>query len=123
MRPGNWWPCLLQPCEPPRANKSEILNLKSEISMMSARIRTLVCLLALAATAAPAPAQPKTTLALPKDGRLANLVPVPVPESAAIALSEPLGLLAFCHERSREGPAEVSLVRLDAKGNPAAYST
>jgi hypothetical protein len=80
------------------------------------------CLLALLASAAPASAQPHITLAPVKDGKLPNLVSVPAPDARAVALSESLGLLAFCHDRNY-ADAQVSLVRLDAKGNPAAYAT
>lgn len=76
----------------------------------------------LLALAGPALAQPKTVLPVARDGPLDNLVPVPVADARAVALSEPLGLLAFCHDRNYPD-AQVSLVRLDAKGNPAAYAT
>jgi hypothetical protein len=71
--------------------------------------------------AAPAAAWPLTVLT-PKYGKVDNLVPVPAPSACWVALSENLGLLAFCHEREYQD-AQVSLVRLDAKGNPAAYAT
>jgi hypothetical protein len=78
-------------------------------------------LLALLALAVPAAAQPKVILPPAKDGRLENLVPVPASEAHWVALSETHHLLAFCHERTYQ-QANLSLVRLDAKGNPSAYA-
>jgi hypothetical protein len=69
--------------------------------------------------AGPVRAQPQTILPAAKDGKLDNLVPVPAPDARWVALSESLGLLAFCHDRDYQG-ANISLVRLDAKGKPAA---
>jgi hypothetical protein len=57
-----------------------------------------------------------------RDGKLPNLVPVTAPSATCAAISETLGWLAFGHDR-KFPDAHVSLVRLDAKGNPAAYST
>jgi hypothetical protein len=63
-------------------------------------------------------AQPQVTLPAPKVGACPTLSPVPVPPALSVSLSEAQGLLAFAHERSyRE--AHLSLVKLDAKGNPA----
>jgi hypothetical protein len=84
--------------------------------------RCLPVLVLVLAGAAPAAAQPLTTLSPAKDGKLENLVPVPAADACWAAVSETLGLLAFCHERTRED-AQVSLVRLNARGRPAAYST
>ena len=62
--------------------------------------------------------QPKIELSTPKDGKLDNLTRVMVPEPRSLALSDAHGLLAFCHERLLLD-AHVSLVKLDAKGNPS----
>jgi hypothetical protein len=67
-------------------------------------------------------AQPQVTLAPAKVGTVPSLVRVAVPPAVSVALSETLGYLAFAHERSYVD-AHVSLVKLDAKGNPAAYCT
>jgi hypothetical protein len=84
--------------------------------------RFTVSLLTLFTLAASALAQPQTMLRPAKDGQLANLVRVPVPDARSVALSESLGLLAFCQgDKSLDG--QVSLVKLDAKGNPAAFAT
>ena len=69
-----------------------------------------------------ASAQPKVTFPEPKLGTVPNLTQVAVPPAYAVALSETHGLLAFVHDRSYK-EAHVSLVKLDAKGNPAAYCT
>jgi hypothetical protein len=86
------------------------------------RLGTIAALSTLLIWTASAPAQPHTTLSPAKDGELANLVPVPVNDARSVALSETLGLLAFCQDGPRP-EARVSLVRLDAKGNPAPYAT
>lgn len=86
---------------------------------MTARLFALA-LGALALAGSPARAQPATTYT-PKDGTIPNLVPVPAPEARCGALSEAHGLLAFGHDVSHPS-AHVSLVRLDAKGNPAPYA-
>jgi hypothetical protein len=90
--------------------------------MMSRRNLMAAVILVLTASAAPTSAYPKVTLPPAKDGRLDNLVPVPAPDARAVALNETLGLLAYCHDRSYEN-GQVSLVRLDAKGNPPPYAT
>jgi hypothetical protein len=65
--------------------------------------------------------QVKVDLPAAKNGKLANLVPVMCPSARCGALSETSGWLAFGHEQTFPD-AHVSLFRLDAKGNPAAYS-
>jgi hypothetical protein len=88
---------------------------------MTRRLCLVATLLALPLAVLPARAQPKTVLPPAKDGRLANLVPVPASDAGWVALSETHKLLAFCHERTYQD-ANLSLVRLDVKGNPAAYA-
>ena len=83
--------------------------------------RSLFIALILQSAVAPARAQQQVTLPPPKTGTLANLTRVMVPEARTIALSETHGLLAFCHE-PKHSDSHVSLVKLDAKGNPAAYT-
>lgn len=83
--------------------------------------RIVLALLGLWAATGTVSAQPKYTLPAPKQGRLDNLVPVTAPLARSMALSEMHGYLAFCHERPYQD-GHVSLVRLDAKGNPAAYA-
>jgi hypothetical protein len=82
--------------------------------------RTLTSLLVLAALVGPLHAQPKTVLPAAKDGRLENLVPVPASQSTWVALSETHKLLVFGHDRTFPD-ANLTLVRLDAKGNPAPF--
>src|SRR5262249_31685469 len=60
-------------------------------------------------------------LSEPKIGRIANLTPVTVPSARCIAIGETAGWLAFGHDKTFTD-GHVSLVKLDAKGNPAAYS-
>jgi hypothetical protein len=60
-------------------------------------------------------------LSEPRIGKIANLVPVTAPSARCIAVGEAAGWLAFGHEKTFPD-AHVSLVKLDAKGNPAAYS-
>jgi hypothetical protein len=67
-------------------------------------------------------AQPQATLKAAKVGTVPNLVQVAVPPAYAMALSETHGLLAFAHDRTYPDQ-HVSLVKLDAKGQPAAYCT
>ena len=67
-------------------------------------------------------AQPQVTLPAPKLGSVPNLVQVAVPPAYSMALSETHGLLAFTHDRTYPD-VHVSLVKLDAKGNPAPYCT
>ena len=50
-------------------------------------------------------------------GKLPELVPVTAPSAACMAVGEACGWLAFGHDISYKD-AQVSLVRLDAKGNP-----
>jgi hypothetical protein len=83
--------------------------------------RFVLSLLVLAVLVGPIEAQKKTVLPLAKDGRLDNLVPVPVSEASWGALSETHRLLAFGHERTWQD-ASLSLVRLDAKGNPVPFA-
>lgn len=78
----------------------------------------LLILLVLANSAA---AQVKTTLAPAKAGRVDALVPVMAQAARCVALSETHGLLAFGHDKTY-ADAHVSLVKLDAKGTPFAYS-
>jgi hypothetical protein len=67
-------------------------------------------------------AQPQVTLPAAKVGTVPSLVQVAVPPAISVALSETHGLLAFAHERTY-ADSHVSLVKIDAKGNPAAYCT
>ncbi len=60
-------------------------------------------------------------LSEPKNGKIANLVPVTAPSARCVAVGETAGWLAFGHDKTY-ADAHVSLVKLDAKGNPAAYS-
>lgn len=57
----------------------------------------------------------------PKAGTLANLTRVMVPETRNVALGEAQSMLAFCHALTYPA-GHVSLVKLDAKGNPAPYA-
>lgn len=50
------------------------------------------------------------------------MTPVPAPAARCVALSEAHGLLAFGHDYTHPA-AQVTLVKLDAKGNPTATST
>jgi hypothetical protein len=68
-----------------------------------------------------ASAQPAITLPKPLKGKLPELVPVTAPSATCLAIAEAHGWLAFGHDVTYKD-AQVSLVRLDAKGNPAAYS-
>jgi hypothetical protein len=66
-------------------------------------------------------AQPAIMLPKPVKGKLPELVAVTAPSAACLAVGEASGWLAFGHDITYKD-AHVSLVRLDAKGNPAAYS-
>lgn len=66
-------------------------------------------------------AQQQVTLPPPKSGTLANLTRVMVPETRNVALGEAQSVLAFCHDLKYPA-GHVSLVKLDAKGNPAPYA-
>src|SRR5437588_609875 len=77
----------------------------------------LACLLSTAA----ASAQPKVTLAAPKNGRIDALVPVMAQSARCAAVSDAHRLVAFGHDRGY-ADAHVSLIRLDAKGIPAAFA-
>ncbi len=68
-----------------------------------------------------ASAQQQLTLPPPKTGSLPNLTRVMVPETRALALGEAQSLLAFVHD-AKHADAHVSLVKLDANGNPAPYA-
>jgi hypothetical protein len=87
-----------------------------------ARLRCIFALSFFLLATGTAPAQPQVTLPAAKVGTVPILVPVPVPPAISVALSETLGLLAFAHERAYVD-AHLSLVKLDAKGSPAAYCT
>ena len=63
-------------------------------------------------------AQPRIELPPAREGKLDLLTRVMLAEPASAALSDPHGLLAFCHDRLMTD-AHVSLVKLDAKGNPS----
>ncbi len=65
---------------------------------------------------------PQVTLPPAKAAAVPNLVRVPAPSAKWAALSEAHGLLAFAHDRTYPD-AQVTLVKLDAKGNPAVYGT
>ena len=81
-------------------------------------LRAGILLLLCTATAS---AQPKVTLAAPKSGGDAAVVPVMAQSARCAAVSDVHGLLAFGHDRGY-ADAHVSLVRLDARGTPAAYT-
>lgn len=86
---------------------------------------TMICfaaLLTLAALGSAANAQPLLELAAPKRGTIPGLTPVPAPAARCVALSAAHGLLAFGHDMTYPA-AQVTLVKLDAKGNPSATST
>ena len=87
------------------------------MSHRAALISILTSLLA----AGPGSAQAPVQLSKAKTGTLANLVTVPVPWAGCAAVGDAANCLAFGHEKSYPH-AHVSVVRLDAKGNPAAYS-
>jgi hypothetical protein len=53
--------------------------------------------------------------------KIPSLTPVTAPSARCIAIGETAGWLAFGHEKTF-ADAHVSLIKLDAKGNPAAYS-
>lgn len=81
-------------------------------------LRSFFLLLLLAGSAS---AQPKTTLAPSKPGKLDTLVPVMAQSARCAAVSDVHGLLAFGHDKTY-ADVHVSLVKLDAKGTPAAYT-
>jgi hypothetical protein len=85
-------------------------------------MRLMLACVAFTALVRSVAAQPQITLPPAKVGSVPPLIPVPVPPPFAVSLSEAQGLLAFAHERSYPD-AHLSLVKLDAKGNPAAYCT
>lgn len=66
-----------------------------------------------------AEAQPKVTLPMPKPGQLDALVPVMAHSARVVTVSDTHGLLAVGHWTSF-ADGQVSLIRLDAKGTPAA---
>ncbi len=66
-------------------------------------------------------AQPKTALPVAAPARLDYVIPVMAHQALCAAVSDGLGLLAFGHD-SGFRDAHVSLVKLDPKGNPAAYT-
>ena len=68
-----------------------------------------------------APGQEPTKLSEPKIGKIASLTPVTAPSARCIAVGEAAGWIAFGHHKTF-ADAHVSLMKLDAKGNPAAYS-
>lgn len=63
------------------------------------------------------------TIKLPpaKNTKFPGLIPVMVPSATCAAISEAAGWLAFGHDRNF-ADANVSLVKLDAKGNPGSYA-
>ena len=82
---------------------------------------TLPALIGLLAFTSPIFAQPKITLTPPKNGKLDSLVPVMAHSARVAAVGDIHGMLAFGHDHTF-ADAHVSLVKLDAKGNPAAYA-
>ena len=99
-----------------------LVNLKriaTNTSWTSLALRAQMLLLLLATTAS---AQPKVTLAQPKPGKIDVLVPIMAQSARVAAVSEAHGLIAFGHFHTY-ADAHVSLVKLDAKGMPAAYAT
>jgi hypothetical protein len=88
---------------------------------MVVKMQRVVLLLMAFLTASAASAQPVITLPKPVKGKLAELVPVTAPSATCLAIGEASSWLAFGHDVSYK-EAQVSLVRLDAKGVPAAYS-
>src|ERR1700722_11364342 len=91
---------------------------RGRLRLPSITLRAQLLLLLFAATAS---AQPKVTLAPPNTGASAALVPVMAQSARCAAVSDAHGLLAFGHDRGC-ADAHVSLVKLDAKGTPAAYA-
>ncbi len=83
--------------------------------------RSGFALLAVLLFTAAAIAQPKIALSPPKTGRLDTLVPVMAHSARVAAVGDIHGMLAFGHDHTY-ADAHVSLVKLDAKGNPAAYA-
>ncbi len=67
-------------------------------------------------------AQPSFAFEPPRTGTLGPLTPIVAPLARCVALSDALGLIAFGHDRSHE-LAHISLVRLDAKGEPGLVAT
>src|SRR5438128_2314613 len=88
---------------------------------MKQRISFAVSLSILFLTGSFVVGQAPQKLSEPKIGKIANLVPVTAPSARCIAIGEAAGWLAFGHDKIF-ADAHVSLVKLDAKGNPAAYS-
>lgn len=84
-------------------------------------MRTRLALFLILVSPLGATAQPKTALTVAPPGRMDNLISVTAPHARCVALSERLQLLAFGHDRGYLD-AHVSLVKLDAKGQPAAYA-
>lgn len=85
----------------------------------SLALRAQILLLVMATTAA---AQPKIALPAAKPGTIDALVPVMAQSARVAAVSDVHNLLAFGHDKDYVD-AHVSLVKLDAKGTPAATST
>jgi hypothetical protein len=81
---------------------------------------TKICI-ALLVFASTSTAQPKVTLAPPKPGHIDAIVPVMAQSARCAAVNDAHGVLAFGHDRGY-ADAHVSLVKLDAKGTPAAYA-
>src|SRR5581483_7664952 len=86
-----------------------------------ALLKTVAPLILLAMPAA-APAQVKVAIDPSKPGTVDILTPVVAPEARCVALGEAQGLLAFGHDRPYTD-ADLSLVKLDAKGTPSAAAT
>jgi hypothetical protein len=68
----------------------------------------------------PASAQPKIALPAPKKGTLDTLIPVMAQSARVMAVSDTHSMLAFGHDKDAD--VQVSLVKLDPKGTPAASS-
>ncbi len=85
----------------------------------SLTLRALVVVFGSAATAF---AQPKIMLPAPKTGRIDGLVSVMAQSARCAVVSDVHGFLAFGHDKDC-ADAQVSLIKLDAKGTPAAYAS
>jgi hypothetical protein len=66
--------------------------------------------------------QVKVSFETARPGKIDILTPVAAPEARCMALGEAQGLLAFGHDRPYTD-ADLSLVKLDAKGTPSAAAT
>lgn len=86
------------------------------------RIRSMLLCLVPLVLPAPLAAQVKVAFTQPTVGKIDILAPVIAPSARCVALGEAQGLLAFGHDRPYTD-ADLSLVKLDARGTPAITST